>query len=208
MRRTPMTIVGLLALTALVAGCGDDEAKTKTVTVTRQAEQTASPQQNSTSTPAPTTNGEQHGTSSGIVTGEGSFDGDRFRFVLTELKRSGSTVVLGARVELVGGDEDSSLQVSSVFWDGQYQDLAGGDSEGGDVADGFALIDPQGRKKYLVARDETGRCVCSNGLSGVFVYPDKPVSVEATLSAPPPSVTRVNLQVPNVKTFTDVPITG
>jgi hypothetical protein len=156
----------------------------------------------------PTTSGQEDGTSSGIVTGEGSFDGDRFRFVLTELKRSGPTVVIGARLELVGGDENSSLQVSSVFWDGQYQDLAGGDSEGGDVADGFALIDPQGRKKYLVARDETGRCVCSNGLSGVFVYPDKPVGVEATLSAPPPNVTRVNVQVPNVKTFTDVPISG
>ena len=207
MRCTPMTIVGLLALTALVAGCGDNEAKTKTVTVTRQAEQTASPQQGSASTPAPTTSGQEDGTSSGIVTGEGSYDGDRFRFVLTELKRSGSTVVIGARVELVGGDEDSLLQMSNIFWDGQYQDLAGGDSEGGDVADGFALIDPQGRKKYLVARDETGRCVCSN-LSGVFVHPDKPVSVEATLSAPPPSVTRVNLQVPNVKTFTDVPISG
>jgi hypothetical protein len=200
-----MTIVGLLALTALVAGCGDDEAKTKTVTVTRQAEQTASPQQGSASTPVPT---QEDGTSSGIVTGEGSFDGDRFRFVLTELKRSGSTVVIGARLELVGGDENSGLQVSRIFWDGQGQDLAGGDREGLDVADGFALIDPQGRKKYLVARDETGRCVCSNGLSSVFVYPDKPVSVEATLSAPPPNVTRVNVQVPNVRTFTDVPISG
>jgi hypothetical protein len=205
MRSTPMTIVGLLALTALVAGCGDDEAKTKTVTVTRQAEQTASPQQGSASTPVPT---QEDGTSSGIVTGEGSFDGDRFRFVLTELKRSGSTVVIGARLELVGGDENSGLQVSRIFWDGQGQDLAGGDREGLDVADGFALIDPQGRKKYLVARDETGRCVCSNGLSSVFVYPDKPVSVEATLSAPPPNVTRVNVQVPNVRTFTDVPISG
>jgi hypothetical protein len=208
MRSTPMTIVGLLALTALAASCGDDEAKTKTVTVTRQAEQTAPPQQGSATTPAPTTSGQEDGTSSGIVTGEGSFDGDRFRFVLTELKRSGSTVVLGARVELVGGDQDSSLQVSRLFWDGQGQDLADGDRELGDVADGFALIDPQGRKKYLVARDETGRCVCSNGLSSVFVYPDKPVSVEATLSAPPPNVTRVNVQVPNVRTFTDVPISG
>jgi hypothetical protein len=207
MRSTP-TIVGLLVLTALLAGCGDDEVKTKTVTVNKQAEQTAPPQQGNAATPAPTTSGQGDGTSSGIVTGEGSFDGDRFRFVLTELKRSGPTVVIGARLELVGGDENSSLQVSSVFWDGQYQDLAGGDSEGGDVADGFALIDPQGRKKYLVARDETGRCVCSNGLSGVFVYPDKPVGVEATLSAPPPNVTRVNVQVPNVKTFTDVPISG
>jgi hypothetical protein len=201
--------VTLILTAALVAGCGGDE-KTKTVTVTKEAETPAPPQEGnaSTATPTPTASGDGEGASNGIVTGEGSYDGDRFRFVLTELKRSGSTVVVGARLEMLDGDENASLQVSGVFDDGQYQKLADGKSEGGDVADGFALIDPQGRKKYLVARDETGRCVCSNGLSGLFLYMGKPVTVQATLSAPPPTVSRVNVQVPNVKTFTDVPISG
>ena len=43
--------------------------------------------------------------------------------------------------------------------------------------DGVAMIDPEGRKKYLVARDETNRCVCSNGLSSAFVRADAPVEL-------------------------------
>jgi hypothetical protein len=191
----------LILTAALVTGCGGGE-KTRTVTVTKEVESPAPPQEGGAATPEATP------TASGIVNAEGSYDGDRFRFVLTELERSGPTVVVGARLELVGGDDSSSLQVSGAFDDGQYQDLADGKSEGGDVADGFALIDPQARKKYLVARDETGRCLCSNALSGLFVHVGKPVTVQATLTAPPPNVSRVDVQVPNVKTFTDVPISG
>ena len=31
------------------------------------------------------------------------------------------------------------------------------------------MIDAAGRKKYLVARDSNGNCVCSNDLSDTFV---------------------------------------
>ena len=48
--------------------------------------------------------------------------------------------------------------------------------------DGVAMVDPEGRKKYLVARDETGRCVCTNGLSGQFASADAPVQLDARRS--------------------------
>jgi hypothetical protein len=76
------------------------------------------------------------------------------------------------------------------------------------VFDGVALIDPNARKKYLVARDSTGRCVCSTDLGSAFVEEDAPVNLQATLAAPPDTVTTVDVVVPNVKTFTGVPIAG
>jgi hypothetical protein len=84
-----------------------------------------------------------------------------------------------------------SIQASSTFSDGLFQELEDSEgSEAGDVFDGAALIDPQGRKKYLVARESTGLCVCSNDLSAAFVQEDAPVNLQATLTAPPEDVTR------------------
>jgi hypothetical protein len=69
------------------------------------------------------------------------------------------------------------------------------------------MIDPAGRKKYLVARDSEGNCVCSNKLSDTFVHPGAPVTLQATLTAPPPNVKKVDVLVPHVKTFHDVALT-
>jgi hypothetical protein len=117
--------------------------------------------------------------------------------------------VLNATVSLAGDSPSDTIQIASTFSDGLFQDLEDEEAnESGDVFDGVALIDPEGRKKYLVARESTGRCVCSNNLSSAFVQDDAPVSIQATLAAPPEEVTTVDVVVPNVKTFTDVPIAG
>jgi hypothetical protein len=142
-----------------------------------------------------------------VAEAAGSADGGRFIFRITELKRSGPTVVLNASVSLAGGSPRDSIQLNDTFSDGVFVNIKGGDAqEQGDVFDGVALIDPEARKKYLVARQADGRCVCSNELGGEFVEEDAPVSLQATLAAPPESVTKVNVVVPNVKTFIDVPI--
>ena len=72
--------------------------------------------------------------------------------------------------------------------------------------DGVALVDPEGRKKYLVARDETGRCVCTNGLNSQFASAEAPIQLSATLTAPPATVTQVDLLIPHFETLRDVPI--
>jgi hypothetical protein len=192
--------VALIAALILVAGCGGGDDKAASTPAA-----TASPEGEATATPTATAAAEGGDTAS-IAEGQGSADGARFTFRITELKRSGPTVVLNATVEWAEGADDS-MQVSSTFSDGQFQSLE--DSEGdeeGDVFDGVALIDPEGRKKYLVARESTGRCVCSTDRSAAFVAADTPVSLVATLAAPPEDVTKVNVVVPRVKTFTDVPI--
>jgi hypothetical protein len=193
-------LLALAAALTLVAGCGGDDdaqpASTPAPTET-SAEATATP----TATPTVATGP--------VAQGEGSADGGRFVFIITELRRSGPTVVLNATVSLAGDSPRDSIQVSSTFSDGQFQELEDSDAnEEGDVFDGVALIDPEGRKKYLVARESTGRCVCSNDLSAAFVQEDAPISLQATLAAPPEEVTTVDVVVPNVKTFTDVALGG
>lgn len=195
--------LALAAGLALLAGCGggDDQTTASTPAPTDTAAPAATPAE--TATAEPTVEGAP------VAEAQGSADRGRFVFRITELKRSGPTVVLNATVSLAGGSENDSIQISDTFADGIFQDLENesGD-EGGDVFDGVALIDPNGRKKYLVARESTGRCVCSNNLSAAFVGEDAPVNLQATLAAPPDTVTTVDVVVPNVKTFTGVPIAG
>lgn len=50
--------------------------------------------------------------------------------------------------------------------------------------------------------------MCSTDLSTVFVKPGAPANLHATITAPPPEVRTVNVFVPNVETFTNVPISG
>ncbi|MGI8439163.1 MAG: hypothetical protein ACR2NV_03020 [Thermoleophilaceae bacterium] len=125
--------------------------------------------------------------------------------MVTELKRRGPTVVLNARMEYLSGD-DNSIQIAETFSDGQRQGGVDTGTQDAFSFDGPALIDPEGRRKYLVARDPEGLCVCSNNLSGTFAEKGAPISLEATLSAPPPDVKTVDLVIPNVQTFSDVPL--
>ena len=124
-------------------------------------------------------------------------------FVLTELRRSGPTVVLNGRLEAAEGN----AQVASAFNDGIDQEVEGEQREGVDVFDGVAMVDAEGRKKYLVARDETGRCVCTNSLNSQFASPEAPVQLTATLTAPPATVTQIDLLIPHFETLRAVPIT-
>ena len=195
-------MTGLLAaaLVVAVAGCGGDGGETKTVTV----QETPAGDASSEATATPEAD-QPESEAEPVVETEGSIDGGRVRFVVTQLQRSGPTVILNARLELADPAGDS-LQVASSLDDGSFQELTSGPDEPGDVFDGVALIDPEGRKKYLVARDETNRCVCSNDLGGAFVSADAPVELTATLTAPPPGVTQVDLIVPSFETLRDVPL--
>ena len=176
--------LGLVAVLMLVAGCGggDDEP---TAASTAASTATVAP----TATPTVATGP--------VAQGEGSADGGHFIFVITQLQRSGATVVLNATVALAGDSPNDSIQIGSTFARGRRA-----------VFDGVALIDPEGERKYLVAREDGGRCICSAKLVDVFVEQNAPVSLQATLTAPPEDVTTVDVVVPNVKTFTDVPLAG
>jgi hypothetical protein len=188
------------ALIVLAAGCGGG-GETKTVTV--ESDQKAKPE--TTATATPTAASDASGTP--VAEAETSVDGDRVQFIVTELRRSGPTVILNAQLKMVEAAQTESAQINETFNDGLNQPLTSGDAtEGIDVFDGVALIDPVGRKKYLVARDADGRCVCTNRLGNAFVKADAPVELQATLTAPPADVKQVDLYVPRVKTFRAVPL--
>ena len=184
---------------ALLGGCGGEE--TKTVTVREGATATSPSTATDGGAPAPAE-------VPSLVEGRGASSGRAFTFRIVELRRSGATVVLNARLIAEPGVE-RGIRVAGLFGDGLRQELEGGDgNEPADVFDGVALIDAQNRRKYLVARDADGRCVCSNELSDVTAEPGVPVGLTATLGAPPSGVTRVDVVVPNVQTFAGVPLAG
>ena len=199
------SISAVLAVGALLTGCsvGGDGGETRTVTVQQPAPSGGgAPTQTQ---PAPGGDADQGAAVAETTT---NLDDVPARFVVTELKRSGPTVILNARLEPTQEVDNSvSGRINNELSDGQTQELTGGSTEEGDVFDGVSIVDPEGRKKYLVARDSEGRCVCTNQLGSEFVG-QGPVNLEATLSAPPADVQRVNLIVPGVKTFTDVPLGG
>ncbi|CAA9496585.1 MAG: hypothetical protein AVDCRST_MAG30-1676 [uncultured Solirubrobacteraceae bacterium] len=205
-RRSPVNRYARLLLaavlaTVLLAACGGEQ-QVRTVTanptpVQEEAAQTpeAETEAEAGGTPAP--EGEP------VAEGTGSANGQPFSVAILELKRSGPTVVLNGEVSVPADEADSdvSFQITDTF-----SDPAAPDQTSYDAFDGVALIDPQNRKKYLVARDADGECVCTRELSSAFARPDAPISVQATLTAPPPEVKTVDLYVPKVKTFTKVPV--
>jgi hypothetical protein len=181
-----MKALPALVVAVLLAGCGG--GGTTTVTVTQGSGPQTLPETAETAAPA---------AARALAEGTGSRAGTPFTFRLVELRRSGATVALNATLTVDEG-ASGAIGVNDLFDDGLRQTLKGrrGD-EGADVFDGVALIDTQNRRKYLVARDATGRCVCSATLARVVARPAVPVSLTATLAAPPDGITRVDVVVPN-----------
>lgn len=192
-------LVAALAGAALSAGCGGGG---ETKTVTAPAEDTPA----EAASPAGTAEAQAPAApEGGVVSAEGTIDDGLAKLTVNELRRSGPTVLLNVTLEATGPDTEASRQIGSVLSDGDFGDLTDGGSQDGDTFDGPYLVDPEGRKKYLVALDASGRCVCSNDLSGAFAD-SGPVKLSATLSAPPPEVKQVDLTIPRFGTFRGVPI--
>jgi len=139
---------------------------------------------------------------------EASVDGEPVVLEVVQLERSGDTTALSFRlsVEAGAGDPESiGAQVAQTFDDG-VGELAEG--SGGDTStlDGVSLIDSENRRRYLVARDSEGVCVCDGNLSGAFVEAGAPLLMSATFGAPPEDVSTVDLVIPQFGSFKDVPL--
>lgn len=115
------------------------------------------------------------------------------RIEVTELKRgSGDTVTL--RFTLIN---DSGEQV-------RVADLLGGVVSGYNVS-GVHLIDPVGKKKYLVVTDSQKNCVCSANLSHALPAGQR-LNLWAKFPAPPAEVGKVSLIFPHFIPMDDVPL--
>ncbi|WP_030378845.1 MULTISPECIES: hypothetical protein [unclassified Streptomyces] len=77
----------------------------------------------------------------------------------------------------------------AASWRGDERELA---KNGASIA-GATLIDPQGKKKYLILRDTSGRCLCTQFTGGV--RQGETSTWFAQFPAPPEDTTKVDFQV-------------
>ncbi|MEU4510683.1 lipoprotein [Nonomuraea wenchangensis] len=116
------------------------------------------------------------------------------RVDLTGLKRQGRTATLTWVVTAL----DGKVNVHNGLGTGTLDF----------TVSGVALIDPVNAKRYRVARNGTGadaECVCS-GTQGQFLKKGEASTLYAVFAAPPADVSTINVEMPGIGVFTDVPI--
>ena len=125
-----------------------------------------------------------------------SADGEKpgSRVEVQELKRvSGGAVIL--RFTLVNDSSDK-------FGFGN-QFTQSGVNESNSIG-GVHLIDPVGKKKYLVVRDSQNNCDCSRKLADL--RPKSSANLWARFPAPPDNLEKINVVIPHFAPLDDVPI--
>jgi hypothetical protein len=116
------------------------------------------------------------------------------RVELQELKRvSGGTVML--RFTMIN-DGDKTLNVGYDFGSGSTSDIG--------TVGGVHLIEPVGKKKYLVVRDSENKCDCSRGVKDVAAK--SRANLWARFPAPPDNVEKIGVVIPHFSPMDDVPL--
>jgi hypothetical protein len=77
---------------------------------------------------------------------------------------------------------------------------------GADAFSGVYLLDRKNSKQYLVARNADGALLASTLLGGVFVQAQQAVELFATFGAPPDDVPAVDVAIPGISVFENVPL--
>ncbi|MBB6350833.1 hypothetical protein ACWGH8_02915 [Nonomuraea muscovyensis] len=116
------------------------------------------------------------------------------RAEISALKRQGRTVTLTWTVTALSGSVNLHNGMSTATL--EYS------------VDAVSLIDPVNAKRYRVARNGSGsdaECVCSD-TQGQFLKKDETSTLYAVFAAPPPDVTKINVEMPMIGVITDVPI--
>jgi hypothetical protein len=114
------------------------------------------------------------------------------RVEVQELKRaSGGTVML--RFTMIN-DRDKALGLYSGF-------VQPGSNDHSNIS-GVHLLDPVGKKKYLVVRDSQGKCDCSQGLGEIAAK--SRMNLWARFPAPPDNVEKIGVVVPHFSPMDDV----
>jgi hypothetical protein len=174
--RRALTAVAITAgLVLTVAGCGggDDDGKSGS----------------SSSAPAKSDGGgdKQDKESSAASSGETlatAKDGDITVTVTSAERDAGGFVTVSGTVK-----NDGDRSWLGANWASDERELR---SNGGSLS-GASLVDNEGKKKYLVLRDTSGRCLCTK-FSGQ-ISPGDNASWYAQFPAPPEGTTKVSFQV-------------
>jgi hypothetical protein len=126
--------------------------------------------------------------------------------VVNQLRRSDPNTVTTVFTIANKGAEAFSFDWT---W-GEFGVVKVGDALSFDVS-GVYLVDAQGKKKYLVLRDATNRCICSTGIyrSGEAIKgldTGKEATMWAKFPAPPASVSKISLAVPHFPILDGLPL--
>jgi len=195
MKRTAPASRVLLVVAIALLGCSRQEpappagrpaaAPAATGTISAGAATTPT----STAPPAPAA-----ARAAAIASADGETSGVRAE--VAELKRSsGGTVSLKFAVI---NDSDKSLSFGYTFVEPAH-----------DITDfggigGVHLIDPVGKKKYFVARDSEGKCVCSQKVAAI--PKGGRANLWAKFPAPPDNVQQISVVIPHFSPMDDVPL--
>jgi hypothetical protein len=211
MRKSAIVTVilnSMVTLTLLASGCGKkEEPKTAPAAPTpapmAQAPQAApapsaeaqapAPQAAAPAAPAPAAPAPQAAPAkAALATADGETPGARVE--VQELKRvSGGTVMM--RFVLIN-DADKTLNVGYDFGAGSTSDIG--------TVGGVHLIEPVGKKKYLVVRDTENKCDCSRGVKDLA--PKSRANLWARFPAPPDNVEKIGVVIPHFSPMDDVPL--
>ena len=134
--------------------------------------------------------------SAGIATADGEASG--VTAVIKELKRSSGGIV-SLKFTIANG---SDKQVNFGY---DFGDPAHEIPDFGSIG-GVQLIDQVGKKKYYVARDSDGKCVCSRGVKDLKAGDS--INVWAKFPAPPDDVQKISIVIPHFSPLDDVPISN
>jgi hypothetical protein len=142
----------------------------------------------------------------GVIAGqEVHSDGARLRVDITGLTREGRLITLDWNITMLQQNAEENWSLSTKL----SAHPAGTSVSDYDVS-GVTLVDPVNAKRYLVARsggngEEEGDCVCSNSGGGRLAAGES-ASYFATFTAPPPEVTKVDVQLAQLGAINGVPI--
>ncbi|GAA3653301.1 hypothetical protein GCM10022224_015400 [Nonomuraea antimicrobica] len=193
----------LAAAAVALAGCGlvpggqgggGEERQSQTAAAARQPTPEDTPPM-AKATPvqtAPAQDGKAIATREAKMGAGGSYGTARVE--ITALKRQGRTLSLNFTVAAT----DGTVNLHNGMGTGPFDF----------TVSAVSLIDPVNAKRYRVARNGTGAnaaCVCS-GTQGQFLKAGDASTLYAVFAAPPADVTKLNVEMPMVGVFTDVPI--
>ncbi|GAB2917429.1 hypothetical protein ACFMQL_19715 [Nonomuraea fastidiosa] len=168
-------------------GTGDGESPTTGAAAAQPTQETSTPAQQPPAQEATVIATRTAKVSAGDMTGAARVD-------ITSLRRQGKTASLTWTITATEG----KVNVHNGLGKGPL-DL---------TVSKVSLIDPVNAKRYRVARNgttEDAECVCS-GTQGQFLEPGESSTLYAVFAAPPPEVTKVDIEMPMFGVLDDVPI--
>lgn len=128
---------------------------------------------------------------------DGTLDDKPITAKITSLIRDGDTVTLSYTLT------NNSTDTIGGFAQLDQSQLSSDSSKG--EADNVTLVDGTQKKKYLVARDAQGTCVCSVP-GGDNLDSGQTMGLSATFAAPPVSIGHITVQIPGFEPFYSIPI--